>query len=78
MHPGRVPRDPKLHTYGYRVPAVESYLFFCVICRRSINIHRVVHASRDVDALLSFLPSPCRGGAFRLTSGRTKFTPPKR
>jgi plasmid stabilization system protein ParE len=38
--------------YGHRVLVVESYLVFYVIRRRTIEIHRVVHASRDLDALV--------------------------
>ena len=51
-HLGRIPRNPKLRAYGYRVLVVESYLVFYVIRRRTIEIHRVVHGSRDLDALL--------------------------
>lgn len=51
-HLGRVPRNAKLRAYGYRVLVVESCLVFYVIRRRSIEIHRVVHGSRDLDVLV--------------------------
>ncbi len=51
-HLGRIPRNPKLQSYGYRVLVVESYLVFYVIRRRTIEIHRVIHGSRDLDALV--------------------------
>jgi plasmid stabilization system protein ParE len=51
-HLERVPRNAKLRAYGYRVLVVESYLVFYVIRSRSIEIHRVVHGSRDLDALV--------------------------
>jgi toxin ParE1/3/4 len=51
-HLGRVPRNPKLQSYGYRVLVVESYLVFYVLRRRTIEIHRVVHGSRDLDAVV--------------------------
>ncbi len=51
-HLGRVPRNPKLRAYGYRVLVVESYLVFYIIRRRRIEIHRVVHGSRDLDDLV--------------------------
>lgn len=53
-HPllGRIPRHPKLRAYGYRVLIVESYLVFYVVRGRAIEIHRVVHGSRDLDQIL--------------------------
>jgi toxin ParE1/3/4 len=51
-HLGRVPRNPKLRTYGYRVLVVESYLVFYVNRPRRIEIHRVLHGSRDLDTLV--------------------------
>jgi len=51
-HLGHVPRNPNLQAYGYRVLVVESYLVFYVIRRKSIEIHRLVHGSRDLDALV--------------------------
>jgi len=49
---GRVPRHPKLREYGYRVLIVESYLAFYIIRGGQIEIHRVVHGSRDLDHLI--------------------------
>lgn len=52
-HPllGRVPRHPKLREYGYRVLVIESYLAFYIIRGRIVEIHRVVHGSRNLDHL---------------------------
>ncbi len=49
---GRIPRHPKLREYGYRVLAIESYLVFYVIRGHTIEVHRVVHASRNLDHLI--------------------------
>ena len=49
---GRVPRHEKLREYGYRVLIVESYLVFYIIRGRTIEIHRVVHGSRNLDHLI--------------------------
>ena len=53
-HPllGRIPRHPKLKEYGYRVLIIESYLVFYVIHGQTIEIHRVVHGSRNLDHLI--------------------------
>jgi toxin ParE1/3/4 len=53
-HPllGRIPRHPKLREYGYRVLIVDSYLVFYVIRGLMIEIHRVVHGSRNLDHLI--------------------------
>ena len=53
-HPrlGRVPRHPKLREYGYRVLVIESYLAFYVIRGRTVEIHRVVHGSRNLGHLI--------------------------
>ena len=54
QHPelGRVPRHPKFREYGYRVLIVESYLVFYIIRWQTIEIHRVVHGSRNLDHLI--------------------------
>jgi toxin ParE1/3/4 len=54
QHPllGRMPRHPKLREYGYRVLIVESYLVFYIIRRKTIEVHRVVHGSRNLDHLI--------------------------
>lgn len=48
-HPflGRIPRHPKLREYGYRALVVETYLVFYIVCGRTVEIHRVVHGSRN-------------------------------
>ncbi|MBM4175058.1 MAG: type II toxin-antitoxin system RelE/ParE family toxin [Ignavibacteria bacterium] len=46
---GRIPRHPKLREYGYRVLAIESSLVFYIIRGRTIEIHPVVHGSRNLD-----------------------------
>jgi addiction module RelE/StbE family toxin len=50
IHPylGRVPRDPKLRGFGYRVLIIEPYLVFYVIRRKTVEIHRVIHGSRQI------------------------------
>jgi plasmid stabilization system protein ParE len=54
QHPllGRVPRHPKLREYGYRVLIVESYLVFYITRGQTIEIHRVIHGSRNLDHLI--------------------------
>ena len=54
QHPllGRVPRHPKLREYGYRVLIIDSYLVFYIIRGQIIEIHRVVHGSRNLDHLI--------------------------
>lgn len=49
---GRLPRHPKLREYGYRVLIIESYLVFYIIRGQMIEIHRVVHGSRNIDHLI--------------------------
>lgn len=53
-HPklGRVPRHLKLREYGYRVLIIESYLVFYIIRGQTIEIHRVVHGSRNLGHLI--------------------------
>lgn len=53
-HPllGREPRHPQLKEYGYRVLAIEAYLVFYVVRGQIIEIHRVVHGSRNLDDLI--------------------------
>ncbi|MDP2208302.1 MAG: type II toxin-antitoxin system RelE/ParE family toxin [Bacteroidota bacterium] len=53
-HPflGRVPRHPKLNEFGYRVMIVESYLVFYIIRGKQIEIHRIIHGSRNLDHLI--------------------------
>jgi len=49
---GRIPRHPKLREYGYRVLIIEAYLVFYIVRGQDIEIHRVVHGSRNLDHLL--------------------------
>ena len=51
-HLGRVPRHPKLRDDGYRVLVVESYLVFYTIRGQTIEVHRVVHGSSNLDQLI--------------------------
>jgi|ERR1041384_136712 plasmid stabilization system protein ParE len=48
---GRIPRHPRLRESGYRVLIVQSYLAFYMIRGNTIEIHRVVHGSRNLDQL---------------------------
>jgi toxin ParE1/3/4 len=48
---GRLPRNAKLREFGYRVLVVESYLVFYVVRAQIIEIHRIVHGSRNLDHL---------------------------
>jgi len=49
---GGIPRHPKLREYGYRVLVVESYLVFYIIRKSTVEVHRVIHASRDIDKMI--------------------------
>ena len=53
-HPflGRIPRDDKLKNSGYRVLVIDSYLAFYIIRGKTVEIHRVVHGSRNLDDIL--------------------------
>jgi len=53
-HPmlGRIPRHQKLREDGYRVLMIESYLAFYIVRGREIEVHRVVHGSRNLDHLI--------------------------
>lgn len=46
---GRVPRHPKLRESGYRILIIETYLVFYIIRGHTIEIHRIVHSSRNID-----------------------------
>lgn len=54
QHPylGAEPRHQKLHEYGYRVLIVESNIVFYIIRGKTIEIHRVIHSSRNLDHLI--------------------------
>ncbi len=49
---GRTPRHPKLREYGYRVLMLDAYLVFYIIRGQAIEIHRVIHGSRNMDHLI--------------------------
>jgi len=49
---GRTPRHPKLREYGYRVLILDAYLVFYIIRGQTIEIHRVVHGSHNLDHLI--------------------------
>ena len=53
-HPllGRIPRHPRLREDGYRVLVIESYLVFYIVREREIEVHRVVHGSRNLEHLV--------------------------
>lgn len=53
-HPflGRIPRDDKLKSSGYRVLVIESYLAFYIVRGKTVEIHRVLHGSRNLDDLI--------------------------
>ena len=53
-HPflGRIPRDEKLQNFGYRVLVIEAYLVFYLLRGKTIEIHRVVHGSRNLADLI--------------------------
>ena len=53
-HPflGHIPRDDKLKSSGYLVLVVESYLAFYIVRGKTVEIHRVVHGSRNLSDLI--------------------------
>ena len=53
-HPflGHIPRDDKLKYSGYRILVIESYLVFYIIRGKTVEIHRIVHGSHDLDDIL--------------------------
>ena len=53
-HPflGRIPRDEKLKDSGYRVLIIEAYLVFYIVRKRTVEIHRVIHGSRNLDDII--------------------------
>ena len=42
----------KLREFGYRVLIMESYLVFYIIRGQTVEIHRVVHGSRNLNHLI--------------------------
>jgi addiction module RelE/StbE family toxin len=53
-HPllGHLPKHPRLREYGYRVLVIESYLVFYVVREEEVEIHRVIHGSRNIEHLI--------------------------
>lgn len=53
-HPflGRIPRDARLQALGYRVLVVEAYLVFYKVIDETVEVHRAVHGSRDLDEII--------------------------
>jgi toxin ParE1/3/4 len=53
-HPllGHIPRDDKLKNSGYRVLVIESYLVFYIVREKTVEIHRVIHGSRNLEDIL--------------------------
>jgi toxin ParE1/3/4 len=53
-HPslGRMPRHEKLKQLGYRILIVDRYLVFYVLRGQNVEIHRVLHGSRQLDDIL--------------------------
>ena len=49
---GRIPRNEKLKAIGYRVLIIESYFVFYLLRDHIIEIHRVIHGSRNLDDLV--------------------------
>ena len=50
-HPllGHIPREEKLRHSGYRILVTESYLVFYILRGKTVEIHRVLHGSRNLD-----------------------------
>ena len=53
-HPllGHIPRDDKLKNSGYRVLVIESYLVFYIVREKTVEIHRVIYGSRNLEDIL--------------------------
>ena len=49
---GRKPRHQKLRESGYRVLIVDAYLIFYIVKETVVEIHRVIHGSRNLDHIL--------------------------
>ena len=53
-HPflGHVPHDEKLKNSGYRILVIEPYLVFYITRGKTVEIHRVIHGSRNLDDII--------------------------
>ncbi len=49
---GHIPKDDKLKNSGYRVLVIESYLVFYIVRGRIVEIHRIVHGSRNLEDIV--------------------------
>ena len=49
---GHTPRDEKLKNSGHRILVIEPYLVFYMIRGKTVEIHRVVHGSRNLDEMI--------------------------
>ncbi len=49
---GRVPRQEDLKRLGYHIMVIDSYLVFYIIRGSTVEIHRVLHGSRNLDDIL--------------------------
>ena len=49
---GKLPKDDKLKAFGYRVLIVANCLVFYIIKEDIIEIHRILHGSRDYHSIL--------------------------
>jgi len=45
-------RDLQLRLRGYRILAIDDYLFFFVICGNTVEIRRILYAKRQYDRLV--------------------------
>ena len=49
---GKQPKDEKLKAFGYRILVINNYPVFYIITEKLVEIHRVLHSSRDYNNLL--------------------------
>ena len=49
---GHIPKDDKLKIFGYRILVIESYLVFYIVRGKTVEIHRIVHGSRNLDDIV--------------------------
>jgi len=49
---GRIPRHQKLKQFGYRILIIETYLVFYIVKNKKVEIHQVIHGSRNLDYLI--------------------------
>lgn len=49
---GRIPKQEYLRRLGYRVLLIDMYLVFYIVRSHTVEIHRVMHGSRDLDDIL--------------------------